>query len=203
MPEFKKQVLEVLRQPLEDGEVSISRSLITLKYPADVMLVAAMNPCPCGYLSDETHICTCSPLAVQRYRSRLSGPLLDRIDLHVDVPAVPYEELKKTRSDVDSATMRARILDAREMQSTRYADERITLNAELTGSALEKHCVLKEEGHDFLKQAVETLGLSARAYTRVLRIARTIADLEKTASLSVDHLAEAINYRTMDRQGNV
>lgn len=201
MPEFKKNVLEVLRQPLEDGEVSISRSLMTLRYPADVMLVAAMNPCPCGYLTDGLHPCECTPLAVQRYRSRISGPLLDRIDLQVDVPAVPYEDLKQTRSNVDSATMRERIGTARQVQDTRYADLPITLNSELEGSALEEYCKIGEAEHEFLKQAVESLGLSARAYTRVLRISRTIADLQGAETIGVEHLAEAINYRTMDRQG--
>ncbi|WP_285906124.1 YifB family Mg chelatase-like AAA ATPase [Pseudodesulfovibrio pelocollis] len=201
MPEFKKAVLEVLRQPLEDGEVTISRSLVSLRYPADIMLVAAMNPCPCGYLTDDTHPCTCSPLAVQRYRSRLSGPLLDRIDLQVEVPAVPYDDLKQTRGDIDSATMRARILAARDIQSTRYADQPITLNSELTGSALEDWCRLGETEHAFLKRAVETLGLSARAYVRILRIARTIADLDAADWIGPAHLAEAINYRSMDRQG--
>lgn len=201
MPEFKKAVLEVLRQPLEDGEVSISRSLVSLKYPADVMLVAAMNPCPCGYMSDDQHTCTCSPLAVQRYRGRISGPLLDRIDLHVDVPAVPYEDLKQTRSDVDSASMRTRIGQARQAQIARYADHHFSLNAELSGAFLERYCPLEDEGHGFLKQAVETLGLSARAYTRILRISRTIADLAGDGAITIDHLAEAINYRTMDREG--
>jgi len=203
MPEFKKPVLEVLRQPLEDGEVSISRSLMTLKYPADVMLVAAMNPCPCGYMSDDTHTCTCSPLAVQRYRGKISGPLLDRIDLHVDVPAVPYDDLKKVRSEVDSATMRTRILNARDVQTQRYDGHRISLNAELNGSSLEEYCKLGEDEHGFLKEAVESLGLSARAYTRVLRISRTVADLAGADVIGVEHLAEAINYRTMDRQGNL
>nr|WP_321260043.1 YifB family Mg chelatase-like AAA ATPase [uncultured Pseudodesulfovibrio sp.] len=201
MPEFKKAVLEVLRQPLEDGEVSISRSLMTLKYPADVMLVAAMNPCPCGYMSDDTHTCTCSPLAVQRYRGKISGPLLDRIDLHVDVPAVPYEDLKKARSEVDSATMRAHILAARDIQVQRYEGMYFSLNAELDGSALEEFCALGESEHGFLKQAVESLGLSARAYTRILRISRTIADLAGADEIGVDHLAEAVNYRGMDREG--
>lgn len=201
MPEFKKSVLEVLRQPLEDGEVSISRSLVTLKYPADVMLVAAMTPCPCGYLSDDTHPCECTPLAVGRYRSRISGPMLDRIDLQVEVPAVPYEDLKKARGDIDSATMRQRIIDARAIQEKRYADMPILTNAELEGAALEKYCSIGEEEHGFLKQAVQTLGLSARAYTRILRISRTIADLEGAPAIETGHLAEAINYRSMDRQG--
>ena len=199
MPEFKKPVLEVLRQPLEDGEVSISRSLVSLKYPADVMLVAAMNPCPCGYLTDGDHPCTCSPRAVQQYRSRISGPLLDRIDLQVDVPAVPYKDLKKARGDVDSATMRARIAAARAVQEARYQGIPLLTNADLDGSALERFCGLGEAEHAFLKTAVEKLGLSARAYTRVLRIARTIADLGGEDGIRAAHLAEAINYRTMDR----
>ncbi|MCJ2165127.1 MULTISPECIES: YifB family Mg chelatase-like AAA ATPase [unclassified Pseudodesulfovibrio] len=201
MPEFKKSVLEVLRQPLEDGEVSISRSLMTLKYPADVMLVAAMNPCPCGYMSDDTHTCTCSPLAVQRYRGKISGPLLDRIDLHVNVPAVPYDDLKQSRSEVDSAVMRERIMAARDIQTARYEERHFSLNAELDGSALEEFCGLGKAEHGFLKQAVESLGLSARAYTRILRIARTIADLAGADTITDGHLAEAINYRAMDREG--
>ncbi|QJB55975.1 YifB family Mg chelatase-like AAA ATPase [Pseudodesulfovibrio sp. zrk46] len=201
MPEFQKSVLEVLRQPLEDGEVSISRSLVSLKYPADVMLVAAMNPCPCGYLTDDAHPCECSPLAVQRYRGKISGPLLDRIDLQVDVPAVPYEDLKKAKSDVDSASMRERIGAARAVQKERYADMPILTNSQLEGAALEQYCNVGEAEHEFLKQAVDSLGLSARAYTRVLRIARTIADLEGSADIDAGHLAEAINYRSMDRQG--
>jgi magnesium chelatase family protein len=165
------------------------------------MLVAAMNPCPCGYLTDDTHPCSCSPLAVQRYRSRISGPLLDRIDLQVEVPAVPYDDLKQTRGDIDSATMRARIVTAREVQAARYASEPVSLNSELTGSALEDWCRLGETEHAFLKRAVETLGLSARAYVRILRIARTIADLDAADWIGPAHLAEAINYRSMDRQG--
>ncbi len=201
LPEFKKHALEVLRQPLEDGEVSISRSLVSLSYPADFMLISAMNPCPCGYLTDDHHACTCSPQAVARYRSRISGPLLDRIDLQVEVPAVPYKDLKQTAGSVDSATMRKRIAKARKVQEARYADLPLFTNSELGGSALEKFCALTETEHDFLGRAVKSLGLSARAYTRVLRIARTIADLEGAEKLRTEHLAEAINYRTMDRQG--
>jgi len=201
LPEFKKHVLEVLRQPLEDGVVTIARAAMSLTYPADFMLVAAMNPCPCGFLTDERHPCTCSPRAVQAYRSRLSGPLLDRIDLQVEVPAVPYKDLKEVRGSVDSATMRGRIAQAREVQAARYAGTNTHINSELSGSALEEHCRLSQAEHSFLEQAVHKLGLSARAYTRVLRIARTIADLEGTEALAVPHLAEAINYRSMDRQG--
>jgi magnesium chelatase family protein len=140
-------------------------------------------------------------LAVQRYRSKLSGPLLDRIDLHVDVPAVPYEDLKQKQGNVDSATMRQRILAARTRQAARYADHPFSVNAQLNGSSLEEHCRLGADGHAFLESAVRSLGLSARAYTRILRIARTIADLEDVATIATHHLAEAINYRTLDRQG--
>lgn len=152
-------------------------------------------------MSDDTHTCTCSPLAVQRYRGKISGPLLDRIDLHVDVPAVPYDDLKQSRSEMDSAAMRGRILAARDVQAARYANRHFSLNAELDGSALEEFCALSEAEHAFLKQAVDSLGLSARAYTRVLRISRTIADLAQADTIGVEHLAEAINYRSMDREG--
>jgi magnesium chelatase family protein len=203
LPEFKKHALEVLRQPLEDGRVSISRSLVTLTYPADFMLVAAMNPCPCGYQGDERHECSCSRRSVDNYRARLSGPLLDRIDLQVEVPAVPWKDLSRTRGSVDSATMRGRVLAARKVQATRYADlpenRRIRTNAELSGAALELHCALDDAGREFLGKAVKTLGLSARAYTRILRIARTIADLDGADRIATPQLAEAINYRTLDR----
>ncbi len=200
LPEFKKHVLEVLRQPLEEGRVTISRAAVSLDYPGDVMLVAAMNPCPCGYLGDDKHPCTCSPLQVQRYRSRLSGPLLDRIDLHVEVPAVPYRDLKQTQGSIDSAHMRRRIDAAREVQRHRYAGLHFSSNSELSGKWLERFCLLSEKEHAFLEGAVQRLGMSARAFVRVLRIARTIADLAGDDILTSIHLAEAINYRTLDRQ---
>ncbi len=199
LPEFKKGALEVLRQPLEDGTVSISRSLISLSYPADFMLIAAMNPCPCGYLTDERHACTCSSNSIRAYRARVSGPLLDRIDLQVEVPAVPYKDLKAERGVTDSASMRQRIAAAREIQYKRYENLNINTNADLSGTALETYCKLGEQEHGFLGSAVRTLGLSARAHTRILRIARTIADLNAEEILSTAHLAEAINYRSMDR----
>lgn len=164
------------------------------------MLVAAMNPCPCGYLGDEHHQCTCSPMQIQRYRSRLSGPLLDRIDLHVEVPAVPYRDLKQTKGGISSAVMRERIDQARAVQAARYAGLHFSSNSELSGQWLERHCALGETEHAFLESAVLRLGMSARAFTRVLRIARTIADLAKDRVLTVTHLAEALNYRTLDRQ---
>lgn len=200
LPEFKKHVLEVLRQPLEDGTVTISRAAMSLTYPADLMLVAAMNPCPCGYLTDEQHQCTCTPQQVQRYRSRLSGPLLDRIDLHVEVPAVPYKELRRKKGSRDSRAMRESIAQARTIQSRRYRDLPLLTNSDLDGRWMNQFCALGETEQDFLGAAVRRLSLSARAYTRVLRIARTIADLEGEEIITADHLAEAINYRTLDRQ---
>ncbi len=198
LPEFKKNVLEVLRQPLEGGEVTISRAAMSLSYPADFMLVAAMNPCPCGYYTDERHACSCTPQAVSRYTSRLSGPLLDRIDLQIEVPAVDYKDLRDS-SGLDSSTMRANIERVRDIQAARYKGLSILTNSELSGSSLEKFCQLTEAEHTFLEQAVRSLGLSARAYTRVLRISRTIADLAGEETIQVSHLAEAINYRSMDR----
>lgn len=200
LPEFKKHVLEVLRQPLEEGRVTISRAAMSLEYPGDVMLVAAMNPCPCGYLGDEKHHCSCTPIQVQRYRSRLSGPLLDRIDLHVEVPAVPYRDLKQEQGSISSAVMRERIEAARRVQRERYAGLHFSSNSELSGKWLERFCRLTTSEHAFLETAVQRLGMSARAFVRVLRISRTIADLAGDADLSTTHLAEAINYRGLDRQ---
>lgn len=200
LPEFGKSALEVLRQPLEDGIVTISRAIQTLTYPANCMLVAAMNPCPCGYRTDDRHTCICTATQIQRYRSRLSGPLLDRIDLHIEVPAVPWEDLRSARVGTSSITMRNRVMAARAIQSARYAGTKITTNAELTGAMLDKHCALGQGEHAFLERAVKTLALSARAYTRIIRIARTIADLEDTSHICVEHLAEAVNCRTLDRE---
>ncbi len=200
LPEFKKHVLEVLRQPLEDGRVTLSRAAVSLSYPAVMMLVAAMNPCPCGYQGDTRHQCSCLAHEVQRYRNRISGPLLDRIDLHVEVPAVPYKELRQSRPGTDSTAMRNRIVAVRALQRERYQGLPPALNSELSGRWLERFCPLTETEHGFLERAVKTLGLSARAYVRVLRIARTIADLEGAERLNTGHLAEAINLRTLDRE---
>ncbi len=200
MPEFKKHVLEVLRQPIEDGRVTISRAAISLSYPADFMLVAAMNPCPCGYRFDETHPCTCTPKQIQRYHSKLSGPLLDRIDLQVEVPAVEYKYLREDQSAVDSETMRTRIEKARKLQASRYEGLPCGSNSELSGKWLQRFCALSDPEHDFLGHAVKKLGLSARAHARILRIARTIADLAGEENISTNHLAEAINLRFLDRE---
>lgn len=207
LPEYRKSALEVLRQPLEDGRVCISRASQSVVYPADCMLVAAMNPCPCGYLGDPTHACTCRPEQRERYRARLSGPLLDRIDVHVEVPAVPYEALRATGEGETSAEIRERVAAARRLQLERYAGTAARCNADLSGSLLERWCAPDAEGHDLLESAVQRLGLSARAYTRVLRLARTIADLEavragstETLPLKLPHLAEAVALRVLDRQ---
>jgi magnesium chelatase family protein len=200
LPEFNRQALETLRQPLEDGKATISRVSHVLTYPADCMLVAAMNPCPCGYLTDPQHKCTCSTAALERYRAKLSGPLLDRIDLHVEVPAVPYEDLRAPEPGVTSAMLRERIMRARTLQAQRYQGTSCRTNADLSGSMLETHCILGKEEHDFLGNAVRSLALSARAYTRILRIARTIADLAEQPDIRLEHLAEAINCRVLDRE---
>ena len=200
LPEFKKSVLEVMRQPLEDGDVTICRSSISLSFPSDFMLVAAMNPCPCGYLTDDRHPCTCSNRQIAQYRSKLSGPLLDRIDLHVEVPAVAYDDLQERGRGVSSADMRKRIEEARAIQDARYAGTPLKTNADLSGRWLETYAAIGDAEHAFLRKAVEALGLSARAYTRVLRISRTIADLEGAADIHVPHIAEAINCRTLDRE---
>ncbi len=200
LAEYQKSSLEVLRQPLEDGKVTISRAKLSLTFPADFMLIAAMNPCPCGYSTDPKHVCTCSPNAIEKYHSKLSGPLLDRIDLHVEVPAVEYEDLRSKKSGLSSAEMRENILRAREIQTKRYRGLNCVTNANLSGTLLEKICDLGQKEQDFLKNAVQKLSLSARAYTRILRISRTIADLENSENIQVKHLAEAVNCRVLDRK---
>lgn len=203
LPEYGKQSLEVLRQPLEDGVVTVSRAAGTVRYPANCMLVAAMNPCPCGYLGDPAHACRCRPDQIARYRQKLSGPLLDRIDLHVEAPAVGYKELSAKGGAVNSRwttlAMRERITAAREIQGKRYRDAPFHYNSGLYGKWLEKHCSLTEECHSLLQGAMARLSLSARAYTRILRVARTIADLAREENLAPTHLAEAIGLRALDR----
>lgn len=201
LPEYGKNTLDVLRQPLEGGTVTVSRSAHSVTFPADCMLVAAMNPCPCGHATDPRHTCVCSPGLIRRYRARLSGPLLDRIDLHINVPAVPYEELQAGASPVTSARMRERVLATRAVQQARYAEvPYCRTNADLSGSLLEKHCRMGAPERAFLREAVQRLALSARAYTRILRISRTIADLAGSESIGVPHLAEAIGCRVLDRE---
>jgi magnesium chelatase family protein len=198
--EFKKNVLEMLRQPLEDAQVTISRAATTLTYPADFMLVAAMNPCPCGYLGDGLHSCTCTPLMIQRYRRRLSGPLLDRIDLHIEVPRISHRELSTDDEAENSESIRARVERARQVQRERFAGSNTLCNAAMKPRQLRKFCALNEAGQQLMEMVTDRLGFSARTYTRLLKVARTIADLEGCEQIQQSHLAEAIQYRSLDRR---
>jgi magnesium chelatase family protein len=201
LPEFRRNVLEVLRQPMEDGVVTLSRAAVSLTYPARFMLAAAMNPCPCGYFGDPVHPCSCGTLAIERYRSRISGPLLDRIDIHLEVPSVAYGDLVGEQSGDNSALIRARVEQARAVQRSRFQGQRgVHANAHMTARDLRRHCRLSEPVESVLRQAVTRLGLSARAYHRVLKIARTIADLAGAAELTTAHVSEAIQYRSLDRK---
>lgn len=203
IPLFKPHVLDGLRQPLEDGTVLLTRVSASLRYPARVMLVAAMNPCPCGYHGDRTRECLCTPYQIRRYRSRLSGPLLDRLDIHLEVPAVPVRDLARGRQQESSAAIRVRVTEARARQAGRYHKEGIYNNAQLKPRHLKKYCVIDSAGRDLIEQAMTRLGLSARAYGRVLRVARTIADLAGAEEIDSAHLAEAIQYRNFDRRGEL
>ncbi|HJT78016.1 MAG TPA: YifB family Mg chelatase-like AAA ATPase [Gemmataceae bacterium] len=200
LPEFHRRSLEVLRQPLEQGRVTIARALSSVTFPARFVLVAAMNPCPCGYLGDPRHACKCSPMQIERYLGRISGPLLDRIDLHIEVPAVPFQELAGQADGTSSAAMREQVQHAREAQRKRFGADSTTLNSRMTTRQLRRHCALDEEGKGLLKQAMDELGLSARAHDRILRVARTVADLEGAPAIKPAHLVEAINYRSLDRK---
>lgn len=194
-PEFSRVVLENLRQPLEDGVVVISRAAGTLEFPARFMLVAAMNPCPCGFLNDQGRACTCTPGQILKYQQKISGPLLDRIDMCCEVPRVDFTKLTSTTREETSATIRFRVQQARDVQTKRFADTRMTTNAELRSEPLRTHCALNEESLTLMKHAVERLAMSARGYTRVLRVARTIADLAGDEHITTVHLAEALQYR--------
>ncbi|MGA1205638.1 MAG: YifB family Mg chelatase-like AAA ATPase [Opitutales bacterium] len=202
LPEFKRGALEVMRQPLEDGEVTISRSAGRITLPASFMLVSAMNPCPCGYLGDPRHACQCKPVQVQRYRSRISGPLLDRIDIHVEAPALSIEELRQEEPGESSLAVCERVAGARERQARRFNDSPPGIprvNARMAHSQLRRYCRLTPELGDRLQQAMKRLKLSARAYDRILKVSRTIADLEGSEAIASPHLMEAIHYRTLDR----
>ncbi|MCA9079606.1 MAG: YifB family Mg chelatase-like AAA ATPase [Planctomycetaceae bacterium] len=199
LPEFNRRTLEVLRQPLEDHAVTISRAMGSVKFPANLMLVAAMNPCPCGFRGDPKRQCNCSPMQIERYLSKISGPLLDRIDIHVEVPAVPFRELTADHQGTNSETMREQVLQAREIQHRRFRDEPLALNGTMPPQLIRKHCRLQADAEDLLKAAMDEMGLSARAHDKILRVSRTIADLDESAEIGVAHLSEAINYRTLDR----
>jgi len=200
LSEFKKHVLEVLRQPLEDLQVTISRAALTLTYPSSFMLIAAMNPCPCGYFSDPKHECRCTYPQIHRYRSKISGPLMDRIDIHVEVPAVPYRDLIGESNSESSEIIGARVTAARARQFERFKRIKIYCNAQMINRHIKKHCRIDEASCDLLESAIDKLGLSARAYNRILKIARTIADLDDASDISVDHIAEAVQYRSLDRE---
>jgi len=202
LPEFRKNVLEVMRQPMEDGTVTLSRAAMSLTYPARFMLAAAMNPCPCGYFGDPTHPCRCEPLLIERYLARLSGPLLDRIDIHLHVPAVAYRDLADSTAGESSALIRERVDAARAIQRARFsATAGVHANAHMTARDLRAWCPVSEPVEALLRQAMTRLGLSARAYHRILKIARTIADLAGAESIEPVHVSEAIQYRSLDRRG--
>ncbi len=202
LPEFKRTVLEVMRQPMEERRVTISRAKMALDFPANFMLIASMNPCACGYYNHPEKECTCPPGAVQKYLNKVSGPLLDRIDLHVEVTPVPFSELSGQQSTEDSAAIRERVIRAREIQAQRYTDyPGIYANAQMSSKQLREICVIGTIGETLLKKAMERLNLSARAYDRILKVSRTIADLAASNDIKPEHLAEAIHYRSLDREG--
>jgi magnesium chelatase family protein len=203
LPEFRRDVLEAMRQPLEDGVVTIGRAKSTLTFPARFMLVCAMNPCPCGFYGDPRHSCACSALRIRRYRSRISGPLLDRIDIHIEVPALKYDDLSARRHGEPSAAVAARVAAARRGQLDRFRDagqrRPVYANSQMTPSLIRRYCPITPQSDDILRAAIDRLGLSARAYHRVLKVARTIADLEGDADIKPSHVTEAVQYRSFDR----
>lgn len=201
LPEFKRSVLEVLRQPMEERVITISRTKQTTEYPASFMLVAAMNPCPCGYYNHPTVECTCSESAVKRYMSKVSGPLLDRIDIQIEVTPVPFKELSQERSGEKSAVIRDRVIAARQIQEQRFKDfPNIHCNAQMTPKLMQEYCHIDNQARDIIKKAMDRLSLSARAYDRILKVSRTIADLSASPDIQTAHIAEAINYRSLDRE---
>lgn len=200
LPEFKRTVLEVMRQPLEDRVITISRAKFSVQYPASFMMVAAMNPCPCGYYNHPDKECVCSQGAITKYMNKISGPLLDRIDLHIEVVPVPFSELSSKKATENSETIRNRVVNARQVQSGRFKDsEGVHNNAQMSSRQIRTHCELNKTGQQLIKNAMERLGLSARAYDRILKVARTIADLETSDNIQAEHIAEAIQYRSLDR----
>jgi magnesium chelatase family protein len=200
LPEFQRNVLEVMRQPLEDGAVTIARAAISVTFPSCFMLAAAMNPCPCGFFGDPTRECHCTPPLIQRYVSKISGPLLDRIDIHIEVPAVKYKELRSQHVAEDSNSVRQRVIQARQAQLKRYAEEKkVYANAQMPPKLIRKYCAISADGEKLLENAITRLGLSARAHDRILKVSRTIADLDGSAGIQPNHLSEAVQYRSLDR----
>src|SRR2546425_801667 len=201
LPEFKRSTLEVMRQPLEDGKVTVSRAAGSVTFPSEFMLVAAMNPCPCGYFGDLKRECRCSPIMVQRYRQRISGPLLDRIDLHIEVPAVEYRDLSSERAEENSVAIRERIMQARRHQQERFQkSSKTTCNARMGPRQIKQYCKLSIDCQELIRTAMTELNLSARAYDRILKVSRTIADLDASTDITPEHVSEAIQYRTFDRR---
>jgi len=201
LPEFKRTVLEVMRQPMEERKVTISRAKIALDFPANFMLIASMNPCPCGYFNHPEKACSCPPGMVQKYLNKVSGPLLDRIDLHVEVTPVAYEELSTIEQFEKSETIRERVICARAIQAKRYEKyDEVYANAQMSSKMLKEICVIDEASKQLLKKAMERLNLSARAYDRILKVSKTIADLANSEQIKTEHLAEAIQYRSLDRE---
>ena len=199
LPEFKKNALEVMRQPIEDGKVTISRAVTSLTYPARFMLVAAMNPCPCGFSTDPHHECTCTVPQIQKYKAKISGPLLDRIDIHIEVPSVSYKDLSEERSGEPSQTIKERVNSARNIQMKRFQGNEIHCNAQMVSMYIRKHCQVDDVSRKLLETAIDKLGLSARAYDRILKVSRTIADLEGEVEINSFHISEAIQYRSLDK----
>jgi magnesium chelatase family protein len=199
LPEFHRNLLESLRQPLEEGGITIGRASASISYPAQFMLVAAMNPCPDGNFGDPKRECHCTPYQIQRYRSKISGPLLDRIDIHIEVPAIPYSALSSKVEGTSSAEMRKLVVKARQIQAERFKDDKILTNSQMNNRQIKRYCKLDEPSENLLKQAIDELGLSARAYTRILKVARTISDMENSEHIQVQHISEAIQYRSLDR----
>ena len=199
LPEFNRKTLEVMRQPLEDRVVTISRAMRSTTFPANFMLIAALNPCPCGYRTDPRRSCNCTPPQIERYMSRISGPLLDRIDIHIEVPAVPFNELTGGPPGTSSAEIRVQVEGARAIQSKRFEKSTTNTNAQMSSRELRKHCILGKVEHELMRIAVTDMGLSARAHDKILRVARTIADLESVETIQAHHVQEAINYRMLDR----
>ncbi len=200
LPEFRRNVLEVMRQPLEDGNITVSRAMGSINYPASFMLVAAMNPCPCGFLTDPQKECVCTPLQIQRYRSKVSGPLLDRIDIQVEVPGLRYQELATKDAGESSELIRQRVNAARVLQLQRFEKTKLHSNAQMGTREIRRYCSVKDDAEKLLETAINKLGLSARAYSRVLKVGRTIADLDAAENIEASHIAEAIQYRSLDRQ---
>ncbi|HEX4415240.1 MAG TPA: YifB family Mg chelatase-like AAA ATPase [Lacipirellulaceae bacterium] len=200
LPEFNRTTLEVLRQPLEDGHVTISRALNSTTFPANFVLIASLNPCPCGYRNDPRRECHCTIPQIERYMAKISGPLLDRIDLHIEVPAVPFKELSGSRDGTTSTAMREHVMSARAIQQARFLNSKTRQNAQMTTREIREYCRLDDAGTNLLRTSIQELGLSARAHDKVLRVARTIADLDQCAEISAEHVSEAVNYRMLDRQ---